>query len=173
MALLGFFAISKNVFPIGFVPGKSVGDLNTIIPQLFHQLFPAWSAGIAYATLGRGRADPGRDHVDLGGERVHPGHLLDVHPAPGLGQGGAPGQPVGVAVHEVRRGRGRPAALPPQYSTDFQSIGGMIVLQTMPAVFFGLLTGWFHRGALIAGMLVGLGLRPCTCCTTPRSTRPT
>src|SRR6185436_14596402 len=47
--------------------------------------------------------------------------------------------------------------LPVQFSADFQSIGGVIVLQALPAVFFGLMTGWFHRGALIAGMLVGLG----------------
>jgi SSS family solute:Na+ symporter len=47
--------------------------------------------------------------------------------------------------------------LPVQFSTDFQSIGAVIVLQTLPAVFFGLMTGWFHRGALIAGMLIGLG----------------
>jgi SSS family solute:Na+ symporter len=47
--------------------------------------------------------------------------------------------------------------LPVQFSTDFQSIGAVVVLQTLPAVFFGLLTGWFHRGALIAGMLAGLG----------------
>jgi SSS family solute:Na+ symporter len=46
--------------------------------------------------------------------------------------------------------------LPVQFSTDFQSIGAVIVLQTLPAVFFGLMTGWFHRGALIAGMLAGL-----------------
>jgi hypothetical protein len=47
--------------------------------------------------------------------------------------------------------------LPVQFSADFQSIGAVIVLQALPAVFFGLMTGWFHRGALIAGMLVGLG----------------
>jgi solute:Na+ symporter, SSS family len=46
--------------------------------------------------------------------------------------------------------------LPVQFATDFQSIGAVIVMQTLPAVFFGLMTGWFHRGALITGMLAGL-----------------
>jgi SSS family solute:Na+ symporter len=46
----------------------------------------------------------------------------------------------------------------PEYTADLQSIGGVIILQTLPAVFFGLWSGWFHRWALVTGMLGGLGL---------------
>jgi SSS family solute:Na+ symporter len=46
--------------------------------------------------------------------------------------------------------------LNPEYSVELQLIGGVIILQTIPAVFVGLLTGWFHRLALIGGLLVGL-----------------
>ncbi len=45
----------------------------------------------------------------------------------------------------------------PSFSLEFQLIGSIIILQILPAVFFGLLTGWFHRWALMAGMIVGLG----------------
>ena len=52
MALLGMFAISKGVFPVDAnLPKGIIGDTNTITPMIFHTLFPAWSAGIAYATL--------------------------------------------------------------------------------------------------------------------------
>ena len=52
--------------------------------------------------------------------------------------------------------------LDPQFSIDLQLIGGVIILQTLPAVGLGLVTRWFHRGALVAGwaagMLAGLAL---------------
>jgi SSS family solute:Na+ symporter len=46
--------------------------------------------------------------------------------------------------------------LDPQFSIDLQLIGGVIILQTLPAVALGLYTRWFHRGALVAGLVAGL-----------------
>ncbi len=46
--------------------------------------------------------------------------------------------------------------LNPQFSIDLQLIGGVIILQTLPAVGIGLFTRWFHRGGLIAGWAVGM-----------------
>jgi SSS family solute:Na+ symporter len=52
--------------------------------------------------------------------------------------------------------------LDPQFSIDLQLIGGVIILQTLPAVAIGLFTRWFHRTGLIAGwvagMTVGMGM---------------
>ncbi len=44
----------------------------------------------------------------------------------------------------------------PQFSIDLQLIGGVIILQTLPAVALGLFTRWFHRGGLIAGWFAGM-----------------
>src|SRR5436305_4634037 len=44
----------------------------------------------------------------------------------------------------------------PQFSIDLQLIGGVIILQTLPAVGLGLLTRWFHRGGLVAGWVAGM-----------------
>ena len=46
-------------------------------------------------------------------------------------------------------------AISPQFSIDLQLIGGVIILQTLPAVAIGLFTRWFHAKALIAGWVVG------------------
>jgi SSS family solute:Na+ symporter len=43
-----------------------------------------------------------------------------------------------------------------QYSIDLQLIGGVIILQTLPAVALGVFTRWFHRGGLIAGWTAGM-----------------
>jgi SSS family solute:Na+ symporter len=48
--------------------------------------------------------------------------------------------------------------LDPQFSIDLQLIGGIIILQTAPAVAIGLYTRWLHRGGLIAGWIAGMGL---------------
>jgi SSS family solute:Na+ symporter len=39
---------------------------------------------------------------------------------------------------------------------DLQLIGSVVILQTLPAVGLGLFTSWFHRRALVAGILAGL-----------------
>jgi SSS family solute:Na+ symporter len=43
------------------------------------------------------------------------------------------------------------------YALNFQLIGGILILQTLPALVFGLYTRWFHRWALLAGLLAGIG----------------
>jgi SSS family solute:Na+ symporter len=43
-----------------------------------------------------------------------------------------------------------------QEAIDFQLLGGVWILQTFPAVIFGLYTRWCHRWALLAGWLVGM-----------------
>jgi SSS family solute:Na+ symporter len=46
----------------------------------------------------------------------------------------------------------------PQFSIDLQLIGGVIILQTLPAVAIGLYTRWLHRWALVLGWVAGMGL---------------
>jgi SSS family solute:Na+ symporter len=45
----------------------------------------------------------------------------------------------------------------PQFSIDLQLIGGVIILQTLPAVAIALYTRGLHRWALVAGWAVGMG----------------
>jgi len=44
-----------------------------------------------------------------------------------------------------------------QNAINFQLLGGIWILQTFPAIVFGLYTRWFHRWALVAGWAVGMG----------------
>jgi SSS family solute:Na+ symporter len=48
--------------------------------------------------------------------------------------------------------------LDPQFSIDLQLIGGVVILQTLPPIVFGLYTRWFHRWALLAGWAAGMTL---------------
>ena len=51
IALLGFMAIAAGTKPIGT-------DGNTIVPELFQQMFPSWFAGVAFAAIGIGALVP-------------------------------------------------------------------------------------------------------------------
>jgi len=46
--------------------------------------------------------------------------------------------------------------LPSQQAINFQLLGGVWILQTFPAIVFGLYTRWFHRWALLAGWAAGM-----------------
>jgi len=43
-----------------------------------------------------------------------------------------------------------------QYAINLQLVGGVIILQTLPAVALALYTRWFHHWGLIAGWATGL-----------------
>jgi SSS family solute:Na+ symporter len=149
MALLGFFAIAQGVTPVG-------GDLNTIAPQMFHKLFPAWSAGVAYAALAVAALIPAAV-MSISAANLFTRSLYREYLRPGA-----------TPREEARVSRWASLVVKlgavlfilyvnPRYSAELQLIGGAIVLQTIPAVFFGLMTRWFHRYALVLGLVGGLG----------------
>ena len=43
-----------------------------------------------------------------------------------------------------------------QNALNFQLLGGVWILQTLPSIVFGLFTRWFHRWALLIGWAVGM-----------------
>ncbi|WP_229068160.1 sodium:solute symporter [Actinoplanes sp. DH11] len=150
MALLGFFALSRGVTPVD-------GDLNTVVPRLIHEFFPSWSAGVAYAALSVAALIPAAV-MSIAAANAFTRSLFRPYLRPDASP-----------ATEARVGRwvslivkfGAAAlilAVDPAYSVDLQLIGGVVILQTIPAVFLGLLTGWFHRSALIAGLVTGLGV---------------
>src|SRR5260370_28869628 len=46
--------------------------------------------------------------------------------------------------------------LPTQYALDLQLLGGLWILQTFPALVFGLFTRWFRAEGLLLGWAVGI-----------------
>jgi SSS family solute:Na+ symporter len=158
MALLGFFAVARNVFPVDANPaqGNFGTDYNTIAPMIFGEKFPAWSAGIAYATLAVAALVPAAImSIAMANIFTRAIYMEYIRPRAG-------------AAEEARVSRwasllakvgaaGVVLLLSPSFSLDLQTIGGVLILQVLPTVFFGLLTGWFHRWALMLGMLGGLG----------------
>jgi SSS family solute:Na+ symporter len=148
LALLGFAAIAWKVTP-------TAGDRNTIVPVLLHTFLPNWFAGLGYAAIGLGALVPAAvmsiAAANLFARNIYREYL----------------RPRASVAEEARVGRitsllvklGAMAfilLLNPQFSIDLQLIGGVLILQTLPAVGLGLFTPWFHRWALLTGLAAGL-----------------
>jgi len=156
IALLGFMAISAGVKPL---PGNTAGsvDNNTVVPLLFDLQFPAWFAGVAFAAIGIGALVPAAI-MSIAAANLFTRNIYKEY----LKRDASPAQEAGVAKIAslvVKVGAVLFIIfLDPQFSIDLQLIGGVVILQTFPAVALGLYTRWFHRGGLIVGWVAGMGL---------------
>jgi SSS family solute:Na+ symporter len=156
IALLGYMAIAAKVKPL---PGATAGsaDTNTVVPLLFDQMFPDWFAGVAYAAIGIGALVPAAI-MSIAAANLFTRNIYKEF----LKKDATPAQEANVSkITSLLVKVGAVACiifLDPQFSIDLQLIGGVIILQTLPAVALGVYTRWFHRGGLIAGWVVGMGL---------------
>ncbi|WP_088284249.1 monocarboxylate uptake permease MctP [Kineosporia sp. A_224] len=164
LALLGYMAIAAGTKPLptgdtlvatdGTVIGPKT-DGNTVIPLLFDQMFPHWFAGVAFAAVAIGALVPAAimsiAAANLWTRNVYREYLnKDATPA-------QEARSSKIASLVVKLGAlVAILALDPQFSIDLQLIGGVIILQTLPAVGLGLFTRWFHRGGLVAGWAAGM-----------------
>ena len=155
LALLGYVAIAAGAKPI---TNNATGrpDTNTIIPVLFDQQFSSLFAGIAFAAIGIGAlvsaAIMSIAAANLWTRNIYKEYLRrDATPAQEAKQAKLASLVVkfGAVLFIV--------AVDPQFSIDLQLIGGVIILQTLPAVAIALYSRWLHRWALVAGWAVGMG----------------
>jgi SSS family solute:Na+ symporter len=156
IALLGYMAIAAKVKPL---PGAKAGsvDSNTVVPLLFDQKFPDWFAGVAYAAIGIGALVPAAI-MSIAAANLFTRNIYKEY----LKRDASPAQEAQVSkITSLLVKVGALAFiifLDPQFSIDLQLIGGVIILQTLPAVALGLYTRWFHRWALIGGWVAGMGM---------------
>jgi SSS family solute:Na+ symporter len=158
MALLGFFAVAKNVFPVDANPaaGNFGTDYNTIAPMIFNDRFPAWSAGIAYATIAVAALIPAAV-MSIGAANLFTRAVYTEYIRPRASAREEARVSQWTSLFVKVGAAGVVLAVTPAFSLDLQTIGGVLILQILPTVLFGMLTGWFHRWALMLGMLAGLG----------------
>ncbi|GAA1968959.1 monocarboxylate uptake permease MctP [Amycolatopsis minnesotensis] len=155
LALLGYLAITAAVKPI---TNQATGqpDSNTVVPQLFGSQFPSWFAGIAFAAIGIGALVPAAI-MSIAAANLWTRNIYKEY----LKKDATPGQEAKQAKLASLIVKFGAVAfilfIDPQFSIDLQLIGGVLILQTLPAVAISLYTRWLHRWGLIAGWVVGMG----------------
>jgi SSS family solute:Na+ symporter len=148
LALLGYMAIAAGVTPIG-------DDPNTIVPVLFDNQFPDWFAGVAFGAIAIGALVPAAI-MSIAAANLFARNVYKEY----LNRNATPEQEalaakltslvvkVGALLVVI--------SLDPQFSIDLQLIGGVIILQTLPALVLGLWRTFAHAWALLAGWACGL-----------------
>ena len=147
IAMLGYMA---------YAAGVKVTSPNDIVPALFKVLFPGWFAGFAFAAIGIGALVPAAV-MSIGAANLFTRNFWKAYVNPAVSPAGE------AAVAKVTSLLVKVGALlvilfmPTQFALDLQLLGGMWILQTFPAVVFGLFTRWFRAPGLLAGWAVGFG----------------
>nr|WP_223833222.1 sodium:solute symporter family protein [Streptomyces venezuelae] len=146
LALLGFMAIAAGV---------KVENGQLAIPQLFEDMFPDWFTGVAFAAIGIGALVPAAI-MSIAAANLFTRNIYKDFIKPDA----TPEQETKISkLVSLLVKVGALAfvlTMDKTVAINFQLLGGIWILQTMPALVGGLFTRWFHRWALLAGWAVGM-----------------
>jgi solute:Na+ symporter, SSS family len=146
LALLGFAAIAAGV---------KVDNPQLSVPALFDAMFPSWFAGLAFAAIAIGALVPAAimsiAAANLWTRNIYTAFINpDATPKQEARQSKLVSLVVKFGALAFVLGLGTQEAI------NFQLLGGVWILQTMPTLVFALYTRWFHRWALLGGWAVGM-----------------
>jgi SSS family solute:Na+ symporter len=152
LALLGWVAIAAGTKPIG-LDGKPNAQL--VIPQLFQDSFPGWFAGVAFAAVAIGALVPAAI-MSIAAANTFTRNIYRewIRPNATHAQEASVSKMASLAVKAFALVF--VLTLDKQNAINFQLLGGIWILQTFPAIVFGLYTRWFHRIGLLAGWAVAM-----------------
>ncbi len=163
LALLGYIAIAAGV---------EVEDANQAVPQLFENEFPSWFAGVAFAAVGIGALVPAAI-MSIAAANLWTRNVYTAF----INRQATPAQEAfqsKVMSLVVKFGAlAFVLFLPTEYAIYLQLLGGVWILQTLPALVVGLYTRWLHRWALLGGWAVGMVYGTWVAYLQPSATDPT
>ncbi len=156
LALFGYFVIAAGLdklprYAAGF---RQFGN-NFAVPALFLHSFPSWFVGIAFAAIAIGALVPAAimsiAAANLYTRNVHR-EFFESSPTERRES-----QIAKRASLLVKFGAlAFIVVVPTQYAIQLQLLGGIWMIQTLPAVMIGAYTRWFNPWALLAGWAVGI-----------------
>jgi SSS family solute:Na+ symporter len=156
LALVGFFAIAAGVasdpeYAAGF---KEFGN-NFAVPALFLKSFPDWFVGVAFAGVGIGALVPAAimsiAAANLYTRNIHREFIksdpTDKEEAQ-MAKWVSLIVKFGALVFII--------FVPTKFAIYLQLLGGIWIIQTLPAVMLGVYTRWFNDWALLVGWAAGI-----------------
>jgi SSS family solute:Na+ symporter len=155
LALLGFFVIASGVDKLPeYAAGFKQFHSNFAVPALILHSFPAWFVGIAFAAIGIGALVPAAimsiAAANLYTRNIHR-EFVNRNPTDReeaqMAKWVSLIVKVGALVFIL--------FVPTDYAIQLQLLGGIWIIQTLPAVMLGAYTRWFNAWALLIGWGVG------------------
>jgi SSS family solute:Na+ symporter len=146
IALLGYMALAAGIKP---------GSPNLAVPLLFRAMFPSWFVGFAFAAIAIAALVPAAI-MSIAAANLWTRNIYKAYLKPGATAGEESRQAKNVSLLVKVFALGFIIFLPTQYAINLQLLGGVWILQTLPAIVFGLYTRWFHHLALFWGWLIAM-----------------
>jgi solute:Na+ symporter, SSS family len=147
IALLGYMAHAAHI---------KVDSPNDVVPTLFKVLFPPWFAGFSFSAIAIGALVPAAV-MSIGAANLFTRNVWKSYVNPDISHAGE-ASVAKIASLVVKVGAlAFILFLPTQYALDLQLLGGLWILQTFPALVFGLFTRWFRASGLLLGWAAGIG----------------
>ena len=157
ISLLGYFAFAGgiNKFPDLAPYFKQYGP-QFAMPGLLLHYFPGWFAGLGFAAVAIGALVPAAI-MSIAAANLFTRNVYKSFVNPGCSVKRET-EIAKLASLVVKFGALLFILfLPLQYAIQLQLLGGILILQTAPAIISGLYTRWFDAKALLLGWAVGLG----------------
>ena len=149
--LLGLIALLGYM---GHAAHLKIASPTDVVPALFQSLFPGWFAGFAFAAIGIGALVPAAV-MSIGAANLFTRNVWKAYVDPGMDQA-REAEVAKITSLVVKFGALLVIVfLPTQFALDLQLLGGVWILQTLPALVFGLFFNWFRAPALLLGWLIG------------------
>lgn len=148
IALLGYMAIAAGLHP---------KTPTLAVPLLFLKEFPSWFAGVAFAAIAIGALVPAAI-MSIAASNLFTRNIYREFINPDCTHRQESRMAKFVSLVVKLGALVFIVFLPNTFIINFQLLGGVWILQTLPAVVIGLYTRWFHRAALFWGWLCGMGV---------------
>jgi solute:Na+ symporter, SSS family len=148
IALLGYMALAAGIHP------KST---SFAVPLLFRAMFPSWFVGFAFAAIAIGALVPAAI-MSIAAANLYTRNIYTRYIKPAASDADE-SRVAKITSLVVKLGAlAFIIFIPLQFAINLQLLGGVWILQTFPAIVFGLYGRWFHDRALLIGWLVGMVL---------------
>src|SRR5258708_3380292 len=146
IALLGYMAHAANI---------KVTSNNDVVPMLFKTLFPSWFSGFAFSAIAIGALVPAAV-MSIGAANLFTRNVWKSYIDPQISHAGEASVAKIASLVVKLGGLIFILFLPVQYALDLQLLGGLWILQTFPALVFGLFTRSFLAEGLLLRWAAGI-----------------
>ncbi|HEX5340205.1 MAG TPA: sodium:solute symporter [Gammaproteobacteria bacterium] len=156
IAFLGYMAIAAGVQhdPTYADYFKQYGA-NFAVPALLLHSFPAWFAGVGFAAIAIGALVPAAI-MSIAASNLFTRNIYKEYLKPDATDKQEAGMAKLMSLIVKLGALAFIIFLPEKYAIQLQLLGGVWIIQTLPAIVVGLYTRWLHRWALAAGWLAGM-----------------
>lgn len=149
LAFIGYMAIAVGIQP------STTYQTNSALPALFARIFPGWFAGFAFAAIVIGALAPAAI-MSIAAANLFTRNIYREYFRPTCTEREESNTARTVSLLVKLGALAFILFFPTALAINLQLLSNIWIIQTLPVVFLGLYTNWFHPRALLIALVSGL-----------------